>query len=99
MPSPLTLTSARLKRAETTAAVGAGILGAGIGLLLPSYVQEYAVLIVVLGLVMHARGMYDKHRLESSTGVSRLWWAELLYWLCWVTLAAFVLYLLAARLN
>ena len=54
---------------------------------------------VVLGLVTHAWGMYDKHRLESSTGASRLWWAEMLYWLCWVTLAAFVLHLLGARLH
>jgi hypothetical protein len=97
MPSPVASTSARLKRAETTSSIGAGVLGAGIALLLPTYARECAILIVVLGLVMHAWGMYDKHRLETSTPVSRLWWAELLYWLCWVALAALGLYLLAGR--
>ena len=61
------------------------------------YAREYAILIVILGLVMHAWGVYDKHRLETSTGVSRLWWTDLLYWLCWATLAAIVLRLLARR--
>lgn len=89
--------AARVKRAETTSSIGAGILGAGIALLLPTRFRTYALLILGLGLVMHVWGMYDKHRLEFGGGAIRVWWAELLYWLCWVTLAALVLYLLVQR--
>ena len=89
--------TARVKRAETTSSIGAGVLGAGIALLLPTRFRAYALPILAVGLVMHVWGMYDKHRLESLGGPARLWWAELLYWLCWVTLAALLLYLLVQR--
>ena len=91
------MSAAHLKRAETTASIGAGVLGAGIALLLPEFVRFYAVPIVALGLVMHAWGMYDKHRLETSAGAKEPWWAMALYWLCWLALVALFLYLLAGR--
>jgi len=91
--------AARVKRAETTSSIGAGVLGAGIALLLPTRFRAYALPILAVGLVMHVWGMYDRHRLESLGGSARLWWAELLYWLCWVTLAALLLYLLVQRAS
>ena len=87
----------RMKRAETTSSIGAGVLGAGIALLAPTRFHAFAIPILALGLVMHVWGMYDKHRLESIEGAARLWWAEVLYWLCWLTLGALVLYLLVHR--
>ena len=94
MPVQRTPTVGRLKRAQLTASIGAGVLGAGIALLLPAFIQVYALPIVALGLVMHAWGMYDKHRIENDAGTPRVWWSELLYWLCWITLAALLLYVL-----
>ena len=81
---------ASLKRAETTSAIGAGVLGAGIGLMLAESLKAYAIPILSLGLVMHAWGMYDKHRLEKRSETARVWWATALYWLCWIALAALV---------
>ena len=86
------ISHARWKRADTTSAVGAGVLGVGIGLFLDRFLGAYAVPIVALGLVMHSWGMYDKHRLESGATGSRLWWAEALYWGCWLGLLALGLY-------
>ena len=82
----------RWKRADTTSAVGAGVLGAGIGILLGRVLEAYTIPIIALGLLMHAWGMYDKHRLESGVGTGRLWWAEALYWGCWIGLLALAVY-------
>ena len=87
----------RVKRAETTSSIGTGVLGAGIALLFPTRFQAFALPILAIGLVMHVWGMYDKHRLESVGRTTRLWWAELLYWFCWLTLGAVLLYLLLRR--
>ena len=89
--------SARLKRAETTSAIGAGVLGAGIALLFASVLKSYTVPILVLGLVMHSWGMYDKHRLEANAGAVRVWWVEALYWGCWVALVGLLVYVIATR--
>ena len=86
---------ARMKRAQTTSAVGAGLLGAGIALLLPDYLRAYAVMVGALGLLMHAWGMYDNHRLQALEDDTRVWWAELLYWACWLSLAILLVYVIA----
>ena len=88
----------RWKRADMTSAAGAGVLGAGIGILLHRLLEAYAIPIVVLGLLMHAWGMYDKHRLESGANGGRVWWAEVLYWGCWIGLLALGLYVVLALL-
>lgn len=90
-----TVAHAQLKRADTTSSIGAGVLGAGLALLVPNRLAAHAVPILLTGLVMHVWGMYDKHRLESRAGAARLWWAELLYWGCWAGLLALVVYVAA----
>ena len=80
------------KRAETTSSVGAGVLGAGVGLLAGRWLQPFAIPIVIVGLAMHAWGMYDKHRLEARVSAPRIWWVELLYWGCWIGLASLLAY-------
>lgn len=92
-----TVSHSRLKRAETTSSIGAGVLGAGVALLVANRLAAHAVPILITGLVMHAWGMYDKHRLERDEGAGRLWWAELLYWGCWVALAALLAYVLIGK--
>ena len=83
--------TAQVKKAELLSSLGAGVLGAGIALLLPNQLAPYAILILLLGLVSHAVGMSQKHRLEQQGEVVPLWWAEALYWLCWLALAALLL--------
>lgn len=83
--------AAHIKKAELLSSLGAGVLGAGIALLLPNQLAPYAVPILLLGLTSHAVGMSQKHGLDQQGEVVRVWWAEALYWLCWLALAALLL--------
>jgi hypothetical protein len=71
----------RLELAELTGALGAGVLGAGLALLLPALIARYALPLLAVGLVLHGWGMYDKHRLEQGQPTPA--WATALYGLCW----------------
>jgi len=79
---------ASTKRAELLSSVGAGVLGAGLALLLAEALAPYAVAILLVGLCAHAWGMFERHRLERQVRAARLWWVEALYWSCWFALAA-----------
>lgn len=81
----------RQRLAELSSAVGAGVIGLGLGALLASSVRALAVPILLAGLLMHAWGMTDKHRLENVRGEQRPWWSTTLYWVCWLGLAALTL--------
>jgi hypothetical protein len=85
----------RRKRAGLTSATGAGVLGAGIGVVLYDYLGPYGLLLILLGAFVHGWGMLDGHRLERRAGDERLAWAEALYWICWVGLALFAAYVVA----
>lgn len=84
----------RIKRAELLSSLGAGVLGAGIALLLPSLLVKYAIPLLVLGLIAHAVGMTQAHALEQEDNRTPVWWVEGLYWFCWVVLALLALYAL-----
>ncbi len=88
---------ARVKRAELLSSLGAGVLGAGIALLLPNQLAPYAFPILLVGLISHAVGTSQKHGLEQQGEVARVWWAEVLYWLCWMALAALLLFLVVRQ--
>ena len=79
---------ARIKKAELLATLGAGVLGAGIALLLAKLLAPYSIPILILGIISHALGMSQKHGMEKEGEDVRVWWGEALYWLCWATLAA-----------
>jgi len=82
---------ARVKKADLLSSLGAGVLGAGIALLLPNQLAPYAIPILLLGLISHAVGMSQKHGLEQQGEGVRVWWAETLYWLCWLALVGLLL--------
>ena len=85
---------ARLRSAELLSIAGASVLGAGVALVLQRWLAPFAVAIALAGLIAHAGGMYEKHRIEASAGqkVARgeIW----LYWFCWLTLAMLIGFLL-----
>jgi hypothetical protein len=81
----------RLKRAELLSSLGAGVLGAGVALLLANLLTTYAIPILLLGLISHALGMFQKHGLEQKGEAIRVWWVEILYWLCWLALIVLLL--------
>ena len=72
--------------------VGAVALGAGLGLLFSNLLKPYTVPLLLVGLLAHAWGMFDKHRLEGAAASARPWWAEAAYWACWVALLALAAY-------
>jgi hypothetical protein len=84
---------ARVKRAELLSSLGAGVLGAGIALLLPNQLVPYAIPILLLGLISHSVGMFQKHGLEQQGEVVRVWWTEVLYWFCWLGLVALLFFI------
>jgi hypothetical protein len=89
---------AQTRRAELLSSVGAGVLGAGLALLFAAILQPYALTILLVGLVAHTWGMFQKHQLERQAIGVRLWWGEAVYWLCWLALAALVLVIVGRQL-
>ena len=86
----------RLKIAELTSGVGALVLGIGLGALFSTFVGDLGIVITITGLVLHAFGMWDKHRLEASSDRVTPGWVTAAYWVCWVLLVL-VMALLALR--
>ena len=87
--------AARIKLAELTSSVGAGVLGMGIGALFARQLHSLAIAILVTGLAMHAFGMFDKHRAEQRQGTTLPWWSSAFYWLCWIALGILAVVLTA----
>jgi len=78
----------RLRIAELTSGVGALVLGVGLGALFATRIGRSAGVVVVLGVSLHAVGMWDKHRLDLQRGTPTPVWVVGFYWLCWLLLAA-----------
>jgi hypothetical protein len=87
----------RLRLAELTSGVGALVLGVGLGALFPQWFGPAAGLIVLAGVVAHAFGMWDKHRLEGQAHTPSEPWVTVLYWVCWLLLAGVVSFLIVGR--
>jgi hypothetical protein len=90
--------SSRLKIAELTSSMGAGILGGAIALFLSEFLKSYTIPIFSIGLFMHVWGMYDKHKIESGLSSTRVWWVETLYYVCWAVLIGLVIYIIVISL-
>jgi hypothetical protein len=87
----------RLKLAELTSGVGALVLGIGLGGLFPQWFGPAAGFITVVGLSLHAFGMWDKRRLEALGQAENPAWVVGLYWVCWLLLTALLLMLVFWR--
>ena len=83
-----------LKLAELTSGVGALVLGVGLGALFPQWFGPFAGIITVVGLSLHAFGMWDKHRLEALSEGEHSPWVVALYWVCWLLLVGVLVMLL-----
>lgn len=86
----------RLKLAELTSGIGALVLGVGLGARFGRLFSSIAIPILVIGIVMHAWGMFDKNRIEKGAGTLPRF--ELyLYWVCWILLLALAAYLVFSK--
>jgi hypothetical protein len=79
----------RLRLAQLASSTGAGVLGFGLGALAERWVGALAVPTVVVGILLHATGMFSQHRLAAAEQPEP-WWAAALYWFCWIALALLV---------
>jgi hypothetical protein len=87
----------RLKLAELTSGVGALVLGVGLGALFPQWFGRLGGAITVVGLSLHAFGMWDKHRVEARDDAKNTFFILVLYWVCWLLLAGVLAMLLSWR--
>jgi hypothetical protein len=87
----------RLKLAELTSGVGALVLGIGLGGLFAPWIAPAAGIVVLAGIITHASGMWDQHRLEAQTGTEGGRWVAALYWICWLLLAGLVVVLITRQ--
>jgi hypothetical protein len=83
--------ASRQKRADLAGSAGAGVLGAGLGALFAEWAAPFAVVLLVLGVLLHGWGMVEKHRLEA--GATAPSWSKALYWICWVLLALLMMWI------
>ena len=94
----MTETSQAFERARsaltTLSTVGAAIAGAGVGALLGPALAPIAWWVVGVGLLSHLVGMVGVRRLLTSKGYQVPAWQRVAYWLCWVAVAAIVLFAL-----
>lgn len=88
-------TSNTPKLAQSASAVGAAILGFGLGAKWGMVVEDYSITIISVGAVLHVWGMYVmqmKDRGEKQNTVARALWVSA--WLCLLALIAVMLYLM-----
>ncbi len=76
------------KQADLTFGIGSGVLGVGLGILLAEDLRPIASILLLIGALLHGWGMWRKHHLQTSTKVELPHWGIVLYWLCWLGLAA-----------
>ena len=86
----------RVKLAQLTSGIGAVVLGIGLGALLPTWFGPAASALTAIGLVMHAFGMWDAHRLEAA-GANDGWQNTVAYWLCWLLLIGVAVAMIGRR--
>ncbi len=83
-----------LKLAQSTSALGAGLLGFGIGAKLGFIISNYAIIIIVAGAIFHIWGMYVlqiKNESKNSTITSKVLWLSA--WVCLIALLIIIVYL------
>ncbi len=56
----------RLRLAELTSGLGAGVLGLGQGVLAAGFLRGLGLPALIAGLLLHVWGMTDRHRLEAE---------------------------------
>lgn len=79
--------SSRLKRAELASSLGVGLVGFALGMWAARFAIDLAFPALGAGVLIHARGMYDKHVIDRRHGRPEAPWMKVLYWLCWLILA------------
>ena len=86
-----------IRKAEILSITGAAILGAGLALIAEQWLSPVAIPLLILGVLAHGLGMFQRRRLEKHAGVARSAWEGPAYWLCWIVLGGILLYAFLGR--
>ena len=84
-----------MKMVQSASALGAGILGFGLGAKWGLEINSYAFLIIIVGAIFHVYGMYimQMKGIDKRTqGIAKALWISA--WICLLVLTAIVIYLL-----
>jgi hypothetical protein len=90
--------SRSMQLAQSASALGAGILGFGVGAKLGNVITSYALLVIIIGAIIHVSGMYIMQMKDVSaktTGVAKV--LLISAWICLLALVAIIIYLLIAN--
>ena len=83
---------------QSASALGAGIVGFGIGAKWGNVITNYALLIIIVGAFIHVSGMYFmqmKDVTAKTTGMAKALWISA--WICLLALIVIIIYLLIEK--
>jgi hypothetical protein len=84
-----------IKIAQSASALGAGILGFGLGAKWGNVITDYAFVVLFTGAILHIWGMYvmqmRKDNKRTNTVAKALWISA---WLCLIALIVIITYLM-----
>lgn len=86
----------QFKVADMVSIVGAGLTGLSIGASMGNYLAGAIPVLIILGVVLLALGMYGKFEIEREH-IDPPKWVMVAFGLCWIGLMLAALYLLIAR--
>jgi hypothetical protein len=80
--------------AQSASALGAGILGFGIGARWASTMFSYSLIIIIVGAFFHVFGMYIMQMKNAplASGIAKVIWISA--WICLIALVLLIVYLL-----
>ena len=83
------------KLAQSASALGAAILGFGLGAEWGDVIRHYAIAIITVGAILHVWGMYVMQMKDASdkqNAVATILWISA--WICLLALIAAIIYLM-----
>ena len=90
-----TQTSKSVQLAQSASSIGAAILSFGIGAQWGTPIKSFAVIILVIGAIIHTYGMYViqiKNKTDRTGRLAKIVWISA--WLCLIALVALFVYLI-----
>ena len=87
-----------LQLAQSASALGAGILGIGLGAKWGHVISNYSLFVIFVGRLLHVFGMYItqlKNASPKETDIAKALWISA--WVCLLALIAIVIYLLIEK--
>lgn len=86
------------KLAQSASALGAAILGFGLGMKFGSYITAYSLIIILVGAIIHVAGMYVVQMKDNTAAAGKA--ARFLLataWICLIALLAIILFLIFSK--